>query len=84
MQWETLTDSCGQPYLYTQHHTNWDGDAFGNEWRCGYSVRTPNRGHPALFDTSPFEVYEDDGHGNGNYLAGFRDFWAAARYIAAR
>lgn len=43
----------------------WDGDAFGNEWEMGYSVYAPADGETF------WDVYEDDGRGNGNFVKAF-------------
>lgn len=47
--------------FYVRCERAWDGDEHGNEWRCGFSVHCgPDGG---------FDVYEDDGKGNGNLVA---------------
>lgn len=51
----------------------WDGDAFGNEWKCGASVY-------AAHDAKTFKVYEDDGSGNGDKLAEFESVFVARQY----
>lgn len=54
----------------------WDGDASGNEWECGVAI---HRGE----DRGAFELYEDDGHGNGDYISTHDTFWEAARAALA-
>jgi hypothetical protein len=43
----------------------WDGDEWGNEWKLGWTV------HPSQDECEGFEVYEDDGKGNGDFVAHF-------------
>lgn len=44
----------------------WNGDNFGNEWRCGFVVMPDE---PAFADERPgYAVYEDDGAGNGDLV----------------
>ena len=47
----------------------WHGDAFGNEWKFGVSVYYVGETNPKY----PYDVYEDDGLGNGSYLQCFSD-----------
>lgn len=50
----------------------WDGDSFGNEWKCGAAVQRREDGS--------YSVFEDDGDGNGSHLASFVSLWDARRY----
>ena len=52
--------------------TAWDGDTFGNKWKCGAAVHTSPEG--------AYAVYEDDGKGNGSLLARFASLFDARRY----
>lgn len=49
----------------------WDGDDSGNEWPCGFAIFPSDDGHT-------WELYEDDGEGNGNMLAECPTIWDAA------
>lgn len=44
----------------------WDGDESGHEWTCGYSVYSPGQGQ------NLWELYEDDGKGNGRFICSRR------------
>ena len=53
----------------------YDGDEWGNEWELGFCVFTqPN-------EQGFFEVYEDDGKGNGNQVAEFPSIAHALAWI---
>lgn len=47
---------------YQNRHGLWGGDAFGHEWPLGWTIWLSDRG---------WEVYEDDGRGNGDFVAAF-------------
>lgn len=53
-----------------------DGDDAGHEWPIGWSVLQP------VAPANAFELYEDDGHGNGDFVAVFLSRWAAQRHAA--
>jgi hypothetical protein len=69
-----------------QAKTAWTGDQWGNEWLLGWVV-VPDM-DSAHGDGEPmFALYEDDGRGNGNYVASFNTLaeakQAADRHVAA-
>lgn len=50
----------------------WDGDRYGNHWRCGVSVyRCESDGVVYGQTRTLFRVFEDDGAGNGDHLDSF-------------
>lgn len=51
----------------------WDGDDFGNEWTCGYSIVLGGGDDP-----EQWTLWEDDGAGNGDFLGEFPTVWEAA------
>ena len=53
--------------------TAWDGDDFGNEWKCGAAVYRADEGNA-------YRVFEDDGKGNGNHLCSFASVFDAREY----
>lgn len=49
-------------YLYAKTATNrYDGDEAGHEWECGFSLHKHD-------GNNNYDLYEDDGEGNGNYI----------------
>lgn len=62
-----IPDKKGFPsYLYAKSaRERWDGDEWGNEWDCGFSIY--------FCPEDPiFQLYEDDGTGNGNHIGDFK------------
>ena len=52
-------------------HGLWTGDAFGNEWPLAWELIDCRE------EGGGFEVYTDDGKGNGDFIAQFDDRSAA-------
>ena len=44
----------------------WTGDQFGREWNLGFAVYANDITDD---DQGAFVIFEDDGRGNGNYVA---------------
>ena len=61
-----------KPFFVRRCKRAWDGDTFGHEWKCGAAVYRA--------DTGGWEVYEDDGAGNGNALEWFSMYSDAEHY----
>jgi hypothetical protein len=55
----------------------WTGDEWGHEWRLGWTVYPESDGHEDGWQG--FALYEDDGRGNGDYVASFDTIVDAAR-----
>ena len=65
--------------IYTAKCTKaWDGDAHGNEWKCGaavYRMESDGDMYGLLY-----RVFEDDGAGNGDHLDSFHTLSDAKHY----
>ena len=49
----------GQVVWHISSDTKCNGDEWGNEWMCGLSI---------FIEENQFEIYEDDGLGNGSHV----------------
>lgn len=72
LAWQAKAHSrTGEPYIYARSaRGRWDGDAFGNEWLCGYSITRDVDGG--------WSLWEDDETGSGDGLGTYPTIWLAA------
>lgn len=79
IEWASISPPCIEVFgawrgLGTEGR--WNGDAFGNEWVCGYCIYSVL---DELSGQTVFELYEDDGNGNGDLLGTFSSLAFAQR-----